>query len=906
MKYLQILTILFAICGCLFQAQAQNPCGTVMSQEQIDWLRDFKQNPPTNFKKSNQTIYLPIQFHSVGTTEGEGHFTKIQILQVMCDLNDNYANTGSNFQFFLHNNEIKYINNSNYYEHEFNAGAQMMNQNNVYGAVNVYMVADPAGNCGYFAPGPDGVAVAKSCAGAQASTLTHELGHFFALPHTFYGWEYVAEGQELPVSQRERMARTGPTKNCHNTADFFCDTYSDYTPYRWPCPMQDDFVDPDGVVFKPDGSWYMSYSSDGCQSRFSPEQMEAMEANLYFQRDELLNNTPALNFEEIYACNIQYPAYPAQNIPYQNAYLQWSAVEGINSYALRVYNFAGYNLDVFVDENYYTVTDLEPNTTYYWEIVPYNDGNYCVNVDLFNSFKTSEVSTFVPSTADIVQPLCHGDETGSIYVEMSGGTAPYIYVWEDGTEGQNFIDLGAGKYTLTVTDATGITEDMNFEIGQPDALTVIVQQNGEEARAFVGGGREPYNYAWSDGTSSTVVTLLGGNHELIVTDANDCQVTVNFNMLTVVTDVNNINCKGTESGGINITETNGGDGIYTYDWNNGANSALLENVGAGVYEVTIKEEGNDDFEAVFSFEITEPEIALEGNVTINGYEASCTVISSDGPYEILWSNGSTENFATELVVGVDSLAISDGNGCTIMIPYKVIGLEGNITDACQGGATGSINLTVLGAEVPYYFEWDNDATTQNLNNLEAGTYTVTITDATDTQNTFTFNIEEPAVPLEIEVDFDPGLLEATASAEGGVEPYEFTWSHEETGEVVTDLLPANYVVTVTDANGCEATYSFEVEEGPVGINDIAQSNVQLYPNPVSLGQNMQIQLMFDKAEDVAIQVYNSAGQLIQQQTNEVQAGLQSINVPTHNWSVGLYFVEVKVGESLISRKLIVD
>lgn len=904
MKYLQILTILFTVC-CYFQVQAQNHCGTVMSQEQIDWLRDFKQNPPASFKKSNQTIYLPIQFHSVGTTQGEGHFTKIQILQVMCDLNDNYANTGSNFQFFMHNNEVKYINNSNYYEHDFNAGAQMMNQNNVYGAVNVYMVADPAGNCGYFAPGPDGVAVAKSCASAQASTLTHELGHFFSLPHTFYGWEYVAEGQELPVSERERMARTGPTKNCHNTADFFCDTYSDYSPYRWPCPMQDDFVDPDGVVFKPDGSWYMSYASDGCQSRFSPEQMEAMEANLYFQRDELLDNPPSLNFEELYACNIQYPATPAQNIPYEQAYLQWSAVEGINSYALRVYNFAGYNLDVFVDENYYTVTDLEPNTTYYWEVVPYNEGNYCVPVDLFNSFKTSDVSTFIPSTVDIVQPSCHGDETGSIYIEMSGGTAPYIYVWEDGTEGQNITDLGAGKYTLTVTDATGVTEDMNFEVGEPDALTAIVQQNGEEAQAFVGGGREPYSYAWSDGTSAAFANLLGGENELIVTDANDCQVTVTFNMLTVMADVSNVACKGTESGSINITETNGGNGIYTYDWNNGEEGTLLENMEAGVYELVITEEGNNDFKAIFSFEVIEPEAALEGSVTINGYEASCEVVGGDGPYEVLWSNGSVEDVVTELVAGEDSLTVSDANGCTIMIPYKVIGLEGTVADvACQGDATGSINLMVVGAEEPYSFDWSNDATTQNLSNIEAGTYTVTITDATEVQNIFTFNIEEPATPLEIEVDIN--LLEATASAEGGVEPYEFTWSNNETGEVVTDLLPANYVATVTDANGCEAKFSFLIEEEISGVNDIAQNNIQLYPNPVSIGQNIQLQLILDKIEDVEIQVYNSAGQLIQQQTNEKQAGLQTINVPTNNWSVGLYFVEVKVGDSLISRKLIVD
>ena len=111
----------------------------------------------------------------------------------------------------------------------------------------------------------------------------HELGHFFNLPHTFDGWE---DG-EPNTNQQEKVDGS----NCNFAGDGFCDTPPDYAPYRWNCPFTGPFTDPDGVEFYPDGTYYMSYSNDGCQDKFGDDQMAAMNNNLLTQRADLLSGT---------------------------------------------------------------------------------------------------------------------------------------------------------------------------------------------------------------------------------------------------------------------------------------------------------------------------------------------------------------------------------------------------------------------------------------------------------------------------------------------------------------------------------------------------------------------------------------------------------------------------------------
>src|SRR5690606_15582324 len=133
----------------------------------------------------------------------------------------------------------------------------------------------------------------------------------------------------------------------------------------------------------------------------------------------------------------------------------------------------------------------------------------------------------------------------------------------------------------------------------------------------------------------------------------------------------------------------------------------------------------------------------------------------------------------------------------------------NVT--CFGADDGAVDLTVAGGTAPYSFIWSNGATTEDVTDLPAGTYSVTITDA----NLCTVTIDDIVItePDEIDAQFsatnvtcfgaDDGAVDLTVA--GGTAPYSFIWSNGATTEDVTDLPAGTYSVTITDANLCTVT-----------------------------------------------------------------------------------------------------
>ena len=131
---------------------------------------------------------------------------------------------------------------------------------------------------------------------------------------------------------------------------------------------------------------------------------------------------------------------------------------------------------------------------------------------------------------------------------------------------------------------------------------------------------------------------------------------------------------------------------------------------------------------------------------------------------------------------------------------------------CNGEANGSIDITVVGGILPYTFAWSNGATTEDLTNVVAGTYSVTITDGNATQITQSYTVTEPA-PIAV-VDSitnvsvaggSDGSIDITVS--GGTLPYSYLWSTGAITEDISGLPSGNYDVTITDANGCIAIWN---------------------------------------------------------------------------------------------------
>ena len=369
-----------------------NYCGTNLTESDLVWLRNFQQNyTATDGAERGGTIYnVPLKVHIVGTDEGSGYYSLSYLYTAVCELNERYAETG--FYFYIYG-DLNYINETDYYEHDWYDGSDMMQENNVNDLVNIYFVADPAGNCGYFSPGDNAVAVAKSCAMPGGTTISHELGHFFSLPHTFYGWE----GGTPDLGDQEWVNGA----NCNSAADGFCDTPPDYLNYRWNCPGPSQ-TDPHGDTFLSDGSLYMSYSNDDCTSRFSNEQMDAMVANLLGPRNDLLDYPDPVYTDVTTTPVLLDPLDDAIDIAPNYAVFKWTSAEGASEYDLQISYSPGFTaiaFDLVTTDTFGVVHDLDLDKIYYWRVKPLAPLNTCEGYTNGYSFTTATVFSGIEENA---------------------------------------------------------------------------------------------------------------------------------------------------------------------------------------------------------------------------------------------------------------------------------------------------------------------------------------------------------------------------------------------------------------------------------------------------------------------------------------------------------------------------
>ncbi|MEM1001127.1 MAG: zinc-dependent metalloprotease, partial [Bacteroidota bacterium] len=159
--------------------------------------------------------------------------------------------------------------------------------------------------------------------------------------------------------------------------------------------------------------------------------------------------------------------------------------------------------------------------------VTVTDANEC---DAVASFTVTEPDQ-IDLTISAPTITCGGTETGIITAFPSGGTGPYTFAWSNGDAGMTITDLGAGAYTVTVTDANGCMDvTSGIVLGELPELTceIIVNQEATEGNngslsVNVDGGTFPYTYSWDDNsTNPDRDNLPAGTYAVTVTDANNC------------------------------------------------------------------------------------------------------------------------------------------------------------------------------------------------------------------------------------------------------------------------------------------------------------------------------------------------------------------------------------------------
>ncbi len=214
--------------------------------------------------------------------------------------------------------------------------------------------------------------------------------------------------------------------------------------------------------------------------------------------------------------------------------------------------------------------------------------------------------------------------------------------------------------------------------------------------------------------------------------------------------------------------------------------------------------------------------------TCNQDNGSATVTATNGttPYAYTWDSNPVQNTqtATGLSSGTYTVTVQDAQGCTATDQVVVgnnnytLNIQSNITHPeCAGENSGSITLTLSGGSTPYQVIWNNGMAGTTLNNLGAGAYSCTVTDAAGCTNTANFTLNNPN-PLSINVSNITNTLcgtntgSATATATGGTGQKTITWSTGATGNSVSGLVAGIYTANVQDANGCVASQQFTITD----------------------------------------------------------------------------------------------
>lgn len=524
-----------------------------------------------------------------------------------------------------------------------------------------------------------------------------------------------------------------------------------------------------------------------------------------------------------------------------------------------------------------------PNYTYTWahgssspNQSMLSAGTYTVTVRDANNcsaVQTIQITEPLPISVSIIKQniTCFGQQNGSLSAQVSGGTPPYTYMWNTGSNSSSITNLAAGVYVLNVTDANGCSSAFTDTITQPAPINLSLVTtniscsgyNDGSVNVSVIGGTSPYQYLWSNGsTTQTNSSLPAGTYSVTVSDANGCtavgtQTVFEPSPLIVTLSSNSVSCFGQNNGSA-LVNIQGGVTPYTILWSNGASQSFISGLPGGTYSVTVTDANGCS--SVQSVVVSEPS-AIQ--VTYNIQHVSCynqqngsislNVSGGTLPYQFVWNTGTQSQNLYNLTPGNYSVTITDDNGCTntqsfVVAQPSAMTLSKNYSQyLCGSEATGYIQLTVSGGTPAYTYTWNNGSTNASLSNLNGGLYIVTITDVNgcsfvDTTSIVVSNLASATMQYDMQTHY------ASVTIVGGVPPFTYVWSNSATDSVVYLTQSGNYSVTVTDAAGCTAVASSDI---------IAELVIPTLITPNGDGVNDYFDIKgIEMFSEVTIEIYN--------------------------------------------------
>ena len=485
-----------------------------------------------------------------------------------------------------------------------------------------------------------------------------------------------------------------------------------------------------------------------------------------------------------------------------------------------------------------------------WQPVVAYKASTCVN------YETVEVNCNALKASLVHQDAsCFGVADGSLSVVIEEGQEPFSFQWSDNSSEQSLLNAKAGEYSVIVRDAKGAELTLTETISEPEQISIegVVTPatcNGKADGAVdltVSGGTTPYTISWTNGSSSEDLQgVASGHYTVTVTDNKNCSATRRFSIgamstLNLTTTLVTPDCNAA-NGAIDLT-VNGGAAPYAFEWSTGATTEDLNNLGAGLFNVTVTDsKGCSAERSVFLKENNTLSVKGLPTPTACSGPASgsidLTVSGGTAPYTIVWSNGESTEDLANLGTGLYTVKVQDSKGCTTTASYsiskKTFQIPRTITQpSCSGLEDGSIELLEpIGGAAPYTYQWSTGETGQILTGLGAGLYTVTITDATGCSQTLSMTINAPtAIIASASVSSntcnEDGSNTIDLTVSGGTAPYTYQWSNGTSTEDLAGISSGTYTVIITDARGCTVSKDVVIETGSAplacGIQELTTS-----------------------------------------------------------------------------------
>lgn len=484
--------------------------------------------------------------------------------------------------------------------------------------------------------------------------------------------------------------------------------------------------------------------------------------------------------------------------------------------------------------------------------VTVTDQNMCTVVDSIevSSSGGSGLTLDLSSTAS----ECN-DSTGTASVQVSGGLAPYSYLWDDydSQETQTAEDLPSGTYTVQVEDDNGCVETGTVTVNNFDGPDISINIddvscngfNDGSLEAILNGGQEPYSYQWDDSQNQTTQVasdLSAGIYTVIVTDDNGCSSSDEATVVEpdeIDLTGSSVNSTCGQSDGEASVVASGGTGGYTYLWDDPNNQTTSTATGLS-----------------------------SGNYTV--------IVTDDS------------NCSNSIAVSV-----SDENAPELTVD-KTIPSCGDICD-------GEISVIATGGTSPYDFQWGENADSSDVSDISqlcSGEYSVVVTDDLGCSVATSIALDEPQ-PINVNISVFDNTI--TADNTNGDSYYLFDCDIE---EVVDTSLDNSFSV---DATG---TYAIIIKEDlcedtseckPIDYTSLDEYNniddlVKVYPNPAV--ENLFVKV--ENAEFLNLKLFSINGKLKYQNSN-LSSEVTKINVA--NLENGLYILRIHSNKGIVNKKV---